>query len=361
MATGDFLQVYDLKITTASPLFIGDGRTILKNGYLHDPLEARVTVFEDEKLFELLIKENKVDEYEQFMLGRQGSLAFFLKNICHFIPEDWAFAVRYTVDARNALDRGHSLKDIHTFIRDAYGRVYVPGSSVKGALRTVLLNQMILADSADREEYNPRRFDVTLGVRYLHTLHIKKNKPSSLGNSIMRGIQISDSASIPDTAMMLAMKSDARVDGTFSAGRGIVCRESIRPGTKIHLKLTLDQSILKGRVTKDSILAAIRGFDTYYQATYASHFVKPKDTAEVPYVNRLRLGGGSGFFSKSLVYPYLGEEKGMEVTAEMMQRNFRRHRHDKDIEKYHISPHTMEYAKYQGKYYPMGVCEVEIQ
>ena len=73
----------------------------------------------------------------------------------------------------------------------------------------------------------------------------------------------------------------------------------------------------------------------------------------------LILGGGSGFFAKSLAYPYLGEEEGLRWTAEQMKQMFRNHKHERDAEN-GISPHTMKYARFRGRLYPYGYCGVSI-
>lgn len=355
-----FLEVYDLTLKTIGPLFIGDGRTILKKCYLYDSRSGSVSIFDEEKLFALLAQRNLIDQYEQFMLGRMNNLYRFLTQDCHLQERDWKPALRYTLKVGAALDEEHSLKDIHCFVRNAAGQVYLPGSSVKGALRTVLLHHMIRQEG-EHDQLEPsrrERFGSIPESRYLHTLRLVKNRPDDMVNSLMRGLQVSDSLPVPDSQMILASKMDCRPDGSLSKPN--VCRESIRPDTEIHLKLTLDQSVLQGTVTRESLTAAIDAFDEYYWDTYLRHFEEPARTAEVYYENCLFLGGGSGFFSKSLVYPYLGEKRGLKLTAEMMTQMFRKHYHDRD-EAQGISPHTVKYTEYGSKLYPMGMCGVEIQ
>jgi len=78
------------------------------------------------------------------------------------------------------------------------------------------------------------------------------------------------------------------------------------------------------------------------------------------YQDCLFLGGGVGFFSKTIVYPALGFDKGLIFAADEMQDQFRKHGHDLD-EAEGISPHMMKYARYKGKLYHYGVCGVQIQ
>ena len=117
--------------------------------------------------------------------------------------------------------------------------------------------------------------------------------------------------------------------------------------------------MLKGRITKDSLLESIQQFDAYYQQTYARHFTLPRGAVNLPQQPHLILGGGSGFFAKSLAYPYLGEEEGLRWTAEQMKQMFRNHKHERDAEN-GISPHTMKYARFRGRLYPYGHCGVSI-
>ena len=75
--------------------------------------------------------------------------------------------------------------------------------------------------------------------------------------------------------------------------------------------------------------------------------------------NCLILGGGAGFLSKTLTYPYYGEQEGLKRVAENMC-HFRNHHHEQD-KILGISPHMMKYKKFGGKLYPFGLCEVDIE
>lgn len=83
-----FLQVYNLVLTTRAPLFIGDGKTILKKFYLYDSRTNQVSIFDEEKFFSLLFRKNLVDPFEKFMLGRFDNLFTFFTKECH--PEERA-------------------------------------------------------------------------------------------------------------------------------------------------------------------------------------------------------------------------------------------------------------------------------
>ena len=139
-----------------------------------------------------------------------------------------------------------------------------------------------------------------------------------------------------------------------------VCRECVCPGTQIRFRVTLDQSILQNRITRESLQKAVLQFDQYYQETYLSHFAAPKRAQALPSKPWLLLGGGAGYFSKTLSYPYLGPEKALPWVADQLARKASHHKHEKDVQR-GISPHTVKYGQYHGQLYPFGACEVSFQ
>ena len=363
----EHLQVYDLVLTTLAPLYVGSGQRYTKKEYLYRAQSSEVSFLDRQKFFDFLARRNLVDAYEQFMLGPDSNLYLFLTKDCGLLWSEIEPFIRCRVFAADALDGEHSLKEILAFQRDAWGRVFVPGSSVKGALRTAwLLNEIL--ETKDGPHWLP---DGTSGrnaisfpeEKYINRLRLDEKNPKSAVNSLFRGIMISDSGAIPDTSLMLADKLDAMPDGgTHSLN---LCRECAAPGTKLRFRLTLDQSVLQGRISAGSLLQAVSRFDEYYRRTYLSAFTPPPGTQAMPHTPYLVLGGGSGFFAKSLAYPYLGREEGLTWTARQMKRMFpnrgkRNPHHEKDQREYGISPHTMKYTRYRQKLYHFGLCEVAI-
>ena len=256
------------------------------------------------------------------------------------------------VSAADALDENHSLQKIQAFIRQADGRAYIPGSSLKGCLRTVLLTNMLLRDSNKAEPINIKQLE----SKYLHTLQIT-NKQSDIVNSIMRGISISDSEPIDEKNMILASKIDSLPDGFEN--RINVVRQCIAPETKITFRLTLDQNILSDANILTELREAIRAFDAFYIQEYNSHFAIKKEFEDLFRDDFIVLGGGSGFFAKNLIYPFYAPNhaKAVETVSQSMQQ---KHKHEKDIE-YGISPHTFKITEFDRFAYPIGLCQVTIQ
>ncbi len=349
----EHLQTYRLTLTARGLLHIGNGQKLPKKDYLFDYRTGTVLFLDEQSFFDLLIRFHLVDAFECFCLSRQTDLYSFLLRDCRLTNEQLKTAIRYQIKAGDALDEHHSLRDISRFIRNGSGSAYVPGSSVKGAVRTALLFQKIMEDGTQ----NGRTMQSFSEENYLHTLALTLNTKNAV-NSLMRGIQISDSEPIADSRLTLASKNDGFADG--STNQINLCRECVMPDTPIHLRMTLDHSVLQNAITMESILKALDALEQYYQRTYQEHFDAPFDYASAPSGHMMRLGGGAGFFTKSLAYPYLGKQQGLIYTSGQLARFFRAHRHEKDPQ-LGISPRTMKYGAYRGKYYAFGLCEVNIQ
>lgn len=368
MKQQDHLQIFDLYLKVRSPLFIGDGRTYTKKEYLYYTRNGRASLLDEQKFFTFLAERGLIDQYTQFMLSDQSNLLDFLTKDCGIPNTELKTLTRYQIEAGDAVDpkRANPQKDLYTFRRDAYGSAYIPGSSLKGALRTAWLLQAVLADRSTGHRLASDDNAAFPEENYVNQLRLVLQKDGSIDpnavNSLFRGVQVSDSTPIPNERMALCGKFDALVNGSFTKGskNGIpLFRECAVPNAAVRFKLTLDQSVLKGRITKESLLEAIQQFDAYYEQTYSRHFTPPRDAVSLPQQPYLILGGGSGFFAKSLAYPYLGEEKGLRWTADQMTQMFSVHKHQDDMEQ-GISPRTMKYARFRGRFYPYGYCEVSI-
>lgn len=353
----DHLQVYELTLTTQGLLFVGNGKEIPKKEYIYNKEKNTVSFLNEQAFFNLLAQKNLVDLFEHYCMRTDDNLKNFLLQECGLTNEQVKSAILYEVSAGDALDANHTLEKIKSLMRNARQEAYIPGSSVKGAIRTALLFSMMKKEDAGKHALaDDKRAAKIPEENYLHTLGIKKDKPMDAVNSIMRGIQVSDSEPISNQHLTLSKKMDSSIYGNT---RSIpLCRECIVPGTHIKFRLTLDQSILKGTMTVQTMLNALNDFYNYQQRTYASKFTKPAGSMQMAGKCLMTFGGGAGFFTKSLAYPYLGEKEGLRWTSRQLQFAFGNHQHKNDNI---ISPRTMKYGQYKNKLYNFGTCEVTIQ
>ena len=143
------LDVYEVTLTTKAPLFVGEGKVYLGTDYLFDGDLRRVQILDQNQFFRMLIRYDLVDRYEHFILGGRKHLSAFLKENPVIPQEEIKAAVLYHVSAAYALTEKYSMKKIFAFTRDAANRVYIPGSTLKGAIRSALLFSMMEKGGGD--------------------------------------------------------------------------------------------------------------------------------------------------------------------------------------------------------------------
>ena len=100
-------------------------------------------------------------------------------------------------------------------------------------------------------------------------------------------------------------------------------------------------------------------FSRFYQDAFLSHFPQGHPVANIPDTPHLILGGGTGFLSKTVGYPYLKDDyaAALKWTQRILQTQHGRHQADISLG---VSPHRARYVTYAGKRYPAGFCEVNI-
>ena len=383
MIQQDHLQIFDLTLKTQSPLFVGSGRKIGKREYIYSPNQGCVKILNMELFFDYMLRHDLVRQFEKFMLSsNNSSLLDFWTRDCH-LAEDWLEhpklmgdkpLVQYRLAVTEDVAGYNGTKEIHQFQRDAYGRAYIPGSSLKGALRTAWLVHLLLHETpAPGKKRTLEAFEVNHDYVFPEGNYANKLRSGAAADdildSIFRGVQVSDSAPIDNDKLILTGRtlisplSAARVEDFDGDAKDLpLYQECVRPGETIRFRLTLDQSILNRYahpITKDALLEAIAEFSRFYQDTFLSHFPQGHPVANIPDTPHLILGGGTGFLSKTVGYPYLKDDyaAALKWTQRILQTQHGRHEADISLG---VSPHRARYVTYAGKRYPAGFCEVNI-
>ena len=138
------LERYKITLTTESPVFIGASsqEKLSKRECVYDRDKGFLYVPDLTRLIEAIEKQGSLNDFEAFLLQAQSqqgdrvTLRDFLRNINIPIAPDAPW-VRYTLET--ASGDYSALNTVNCFIKNAQGQPYLPGSSVKGAIRTALL------------------------------------------------------------------------------------------------------------------------------------------------------------------------------------------------------------------------------
>ena len=364
----NFQEVYDISLHTVGPVFIGNGNKITKKEYLFLNQRQSIGVIRIEALYAYLRKKGLAGECEKFLLyENRKDLRGWISD--HRIPmQDVLSFLRYRIPVGDlALDRERAKWELFECVKDPYGLPYIPGSSLKGMLRTILLAgriahanaaaqmknevQRAAAKSQSRNFYLKREAG-NLESRAFHSLRRNQERWSDAVNDELSGMIISDSKPLSIKDMVLCQKIDVHIDGTEKSLN--VLRECIAPGTDIHFQITLDQ---RSPVSKEEIVHAVRSFSELYQNVFLDAFLDDVLADDMVY-----LGGGSGFVSKTVVYPLFGKKEGVKLTQEIFEKTRvpRSHGHWKD-DREGVSPHILKCTRIDGKQYQMGLCRLQLE
>ncbi|NLK52426.1 MAG: type III-A CRISPR-associated RAMP protein Csm5 [Syntrophomonadaceae bacterium] len=370
------LERINLTLRMLAPVFIGSGERLNKKEYIFDAKKGIIYFLDLPRLVVFLKSRSLLSKYEEFLIQpRYKDFRVFLKEN-KIVEADYSSFVSYSITAGEAA-RVPNFREVVTFIKDADGRPYIPGSSLKGAIRTALAAQLMKKGDWDQERRNievadtsgpPRRYlsgeSSILEKKAFYRLGIQNPKNGEVLfspiNDFMQGIRISDSAAVDFENLTLAGKYDRKPDGTFNLLP--IFRECLIPGTEVQLLMTLDRPMLaKVGLDLNSIEDALHSFADDHYANFEQFFTElPEDASiEAKQGVDIILGGGAGYVSKTLTYNLLPmRDQAVSVTAKILAKQFQRHGHFKDASKYKVSPHILKTTMYAGEYYQMGKCEL---
>ena len=365
------IKEYHMTLETIGPVYIGNGKEIDKKGYIFTD-RKHINIIDLEKMYMNLSKKGLGDEYEKFLLGK-GKLRleqWLSKN--NINKKDIDNCVKYGMQCGDSMDINSAEIKICEHIKDPYNMPYIPGSSIKGMLRTILTaydimnNPQKYSNAKNSISYNVLS-NQKVGRKQLAAREIKsietdcfnelqrdeKNKGNAV-NDIMGGIIVSDSESIDISNLILCKKLEGHVDGKEHELN--VVRECIKPNTKIRFTITIDETVCDS-ITIYTIIEAIKSFANNYNKVFVSKF-KSADLLED---NNVILGGGTGFVSKTIIYPLFGQADGFKVTRQVLKRTTKPDRESKTTDaSAGVSPHIIKYTSCNGRILQMGLCRLTL-
>lgn len=370
-----FLKKYNIELKTVGPVFIGSGKETNKKEAIFN--NDSVIIVDAKKMFKHLCDKKLIDKYQRYMLDDNMDLkSFFEKNkIRENIYRDWSIK-RFV---RGEYSKNAKDINIDRFVRDGNEKVYVPGSSLKGMLRTILAGAYIIANAncdvkkklydtkrklgnrpredSLKKEYNATIDDIEVGI--FHKKIFSNMDVADKINDSLRGLLVSDSEYISDEDMCICQKIDIALDG--SKNKISSYRECIKPGVSIKFSITVDSRYCN--YTKENILAAVKSFYNHYCYKVSNIFAKKwenclkNDKAINISENKYTcfLGGGVGFESKTIIYPSFNRESAVDFTSHILSVLFPDIDHNKEV-----SPSVMKCTYYKNKIYQFGACIFKI-
>lgn len=298
------MRHYKIMLKTKGPVHIGNGETIHKKDYFVKR-DGTIAVL-DARTFVSKLKDEEVEKYCNFLLEKDSR-----SSLQDLMDESMSFnkaaheSIAYTTSAKLSYGRGgrcHYFK-ADACVKDAYGRPYIPGSTLKGMIRTAILTTALMLDSGRKQEFDAELRRLVMGSEYkrksveelssdIEKAFLRVDKPSTYGSAnefdAMKYVSVSDSEPLDPSVLTFAQKYDLFAEGakkesggrdfgqSISEGNALnIYRECIKPGVDIVARIDIDERVDKlfGKPTDtEQLTRLMQVVDTLYQKMFSSKF-----------------------------------------------------------------------------------------
>lgn len=383
----DFQEIGKLCIECVTPVNIADGTKLNPKEYLYDSKQGKVYFLNQLAWHRFIYSKKLLPAYEKYLTDykEKRNLYDWLQVFGYGI-EDVKGAIKSCATAEvNVLcsEDKKTLNEIVCQSKLSDGVVYIPGSSIKGVIRTAILFDLLQKNTAVKNKYwknveyafngmsvKPKDLNNianALETELLHKLVLTDDKCRATNSrnavcSVMRGISCSDAYARKHVDTVVLQK----MDETFNKYRQpkenpiSLFRESIVPASKFYFEIKLEKSIteLVGISTINDVLAKLQNFFRFVGSVLQKGFGKDysKLLADMELANAY-LGGNTGFLTKTLFAALAPDEmQTIKLIKILMNNSFRKHKH-MELDK-HISPRTLKATVYNGRKCMTGLIKV---
>lgn len=382
----DFLESKMYKLTCIAPVHIGSGEQLKSFEYLYNRDRQQVYFLNNGKWAQFLVTRNLMEEFSS-LLDRSGNVSRmnlweWLKRK-RFHEKDCGLFVKRKASLQAELsDKKGTLNDIHTGICDGTGALYIPGSSIKGALRTGILFHLLEQNSDIKSRVKARIMSALNGDMRGFKREAQKiigdleksllEKKVQDGNKTferkyLAGLQVGDAhvKKLVDSVVLQRYDVSTLKNATNHGNPLPLFWECIPAGSELFLRISIDKPMLQ-KLGIDSIEEIIGYCQAYMnralkvQVQVFSKFGRQyNEVFSEAKAADFFLGAGTGFLQKSLWLSLFDNDKQAIIGLKKFLNNaFWKHKHlslDKDI-----SPRTLKLAVSRTDMQMMGMCRLEV-
>ena len=372
------------ELTCISPIHIGNGELLKQYEYIFtkDRNQQRIYFLDKAKWMTFLVRHDLIDDYAQSVFSgrmnlygwlqsqRIGSLSAIIREVCNASAD--VYLVR---------ERQQRVNDISRQVKTPDGVPYIPGSTLKGAIRSAILFHDIRQHpeaylpfwnriKAAMEAGNRRQMrDLAQNIERQAFTRLKqqKNRPDDALQSVMKGLAVSDAMLVGherDTVILQKYDvSSIRREGLKGHPLALF-RECIPAGRKFRFSMTLDKDIARliGITSLDDVWQWVRDYLAFGLAQEKGVFGHEyKGEFEGSKLADIRLGGGTGFLSKTVYYALAPNGEGRTVLANFFddvlftRRNCHHHKTKDD----RLTPRTLKLAWADNDRWILGLAAVK--
>lgn len=415
----NFLETKKLQLNCLTPVHIGSGSKLNKNEYIFDKNNGIVYLLQQNKWLEFLYNyepetpkqkinttsikgfealaqamgcktKDFLQEYKKFIINNAGSKnPKSLYQWCRDNDIKMSAAAKCALAETYISSEKNDLNDMMPFVRHADGSIYIPGSSIKGAVRTALLYEMIKKapqyNSWQRELKNINPHDKKTYGKLAKTIEKavfnkytgffdNKGVVTDARADIMRGLRIGD-AELCDkgTKTQIYRKYDISLHKN-KQGESVrklpLYRECAPSGSNFEFAVTLEKQFLQG-IGINSIEDVLKITNSYVDEIidmekgvfdqYGEYWNGKENMANII------IGGGTGFLTKTIIYALLPRQEAVNVVKNYLDSAFtiydrkahgRIPAHNHKMIDTKLSPRTLKVAGDMNKMYHMGLGQI---
>lgn len=387
-----------MTIEVITPVCCSDGVTLNKKEYLYDNKKRKIYLLHKLEFGKYLNGRRWLNNFERYMQGKEHdemSLYEWLQCMAGHkgvTIEQLGKAVLATVDVQVEIKRngeGKPVNDMNPTIHLVDGNVYIPGSTIKGMLRTAILFHLIRQkDWEDRRKiywrqiqsdiknlYENRRNEYESKkalAQYSNTADkiekellsvLKLDTKEAASNDALRGLRCGDATLIEHKQgkksagyhTVILKKKDIKDDTVKEVPSFFEC---ILPGTSFQFSLTLEKSMLAkiGITSVDDLLNIMQQFYEFLNDTLRSGFSKRGHLFAKIDRGNAYLGRNTGFLQKTFVLALADTPKdAVPIIKTVLHQQFEKHKYQEDKK---ISPHTLKGVEYNSELQLMGGVKI---
>ena len=282
-------RTFQFSLLAMAPIHIGNGdkytsrEFIYENGYFYFPDMG--------KFYNRMVEKGYDQKFERFLQEtkpspRNNRLISFLEDNRISDRNFGGYRIIETkLETNNNYLRGGALNQVSKFIRDSFGNPYIPGSSLKGAIRTILMNtnpdwnnKNVVQDEKENKSLIP--WGAKKGQDY---------------DDLFNAIRVSDSKPFSNDRLILVQKWDHKAKPPRAKSIPLY-REAIVPSTKINFTITTTTK--EAGILIEELGKRAQAFYKAYKNFFLSDFPENKIQPNLQYP--IYLGAGSGAWTKTI-------------------------------------------------------------
>ncbi len=408
------MHYWKVTLKCTSPVCIGSGETCKKSQYIYDRNERKVYFLREEKWISFLWQNQIMDHFTQCLLKDPVHFNLYdylnslstlsekygdINQIIYQMKKDGVVEKEALYINRGANDKNIN-NDIVRFQYDAEGNPYIPGSSLKGSLRTAIFSHVIRKNRKNFAREWSEIENISQNLRHIEMWN-KRTEPRKK-RQIRKAIrdcsnQMGRVMDNLEKKIALAPCDEGKCENEKRYFQGLTISDAVllQGGTCIVPKLDLSinkwnvhqiKGLFREALQADSVLECTIGidddrdkmghlgvrnfsdlqeileeFNRFQYDMLKNPFLKNAkdellDLLDFKKVN-LRLGAGTGFLDKTLLYSLAPDkESAVAVTKAFMEKTFSEGKHGRELP---ISPHTIDLVYKDNYTYLMGLCHLE--